>query len=295
MSGAEYLIRRTRDRDRWVTIDRATVEDDRLSFKARGLLAYLLSRPDNWRARSEHLASVGPDGRTAVLSAMGELRDAGYLRTVKWQDDGGHWQSVNVVHESPDEPDAEVGEVAPATGVRFPDVGSPDAGSPDAGSPDAITKTGDRDTENEDPSTSDAAASSDDDTTEIEWPGQVRELTRDFARYVQGNGHPLPSRGTKAAQGWYREIDRLLRLGPPGDTGDRPPPTAEEVRTVMAHALTDIRDGPGFPGWGAVIRSPGKFRQQYSRLAIEARRNGRSGGQLAAGYAEAAERLRGRK
>lgn len=126
------------------------------------------------------------------------------------------------------------------------------------------------------------------------WSPEVMELTREFAVAVRGNGFPLPGKGTKAADNWLREFDRLLRIGPPGDTGDQPPPTVDEIRTVIDYAMSDLRDGPGFPGWGAVIRSAGKFREQYPRLALEARRTRRSGASLAAGYADAAERLRSR-
>lgn len=128
-----------------------------------------------------------------------------------------------------------------------------------------------------------------------DWSQEVVELTREFAQAVRANGFPLPGKGTKAADGWLREFDRLLRIGPPGDTGGQPPPTVEEIRTVMAYAMSDVRDGSGFPGWGAVIRSAGKFREQYPRLALEARRTRRSGAALAEGYEAAAERLRSRR
>ena len=42
------IIRAPR-RHRFVTIDQSAVEDSRLSWAARGLLGYLLSRPDDWK------------------------------------------------------------------------------------------------------------------------------------------------------------------------------------------------------------------------------------------------------
>ncbi|MFW2440514.1 MAG: hypothetical protein ACN4GR_14220 [Arenicellales bacterium] len=42
------IIRATR-RDRYVTIEQHVIEDARLSWAARGLLAYLLSKPDDWK------------------------------------------------------------------------------------------------------------------------------------------------------------------------------------------------------------------------------------------------------
>lgn len=123
------------------------------------------------------------------------------------------------------------------------------------------------------------------------WDPDIRALVNEFAQLVVDNGHPLPGRGTKAADAWFAEMERLVRLGPPGDTAGAPAPSVEEVRAVMHYALTDLRDEPGgFPGWGAVIRSVSKFRAQFSRLRLEARRNGQP--KAGAAYTQMAADLR---
>jgi hypothetical protein len=126
---------------------------------------------------------------------------------------------------------------------------------------------------------------------EVVWPDEVVTLTREFAQMVKQNGHALPGRGTTAATGWLREMERLLRIGPPGDTGDDPPPDVGEVRDVMRWALT-VSDF-----WPANVRSVPKFREQYTTLRAQMRRpNGRAPGPaLADGYAAAAEALRSRR
>jgi hypothetical protein len=95
------------------------IRDCRLSFKARGLLAWLLSQPDDWQTDAGRIAEQGPDGRTAILSALKELEHAGYLTRTRTQDKHGHWSTACEVTDHPAE-------------VRFPDVGSPDVGFPDA-------------------------------------------------------------------------------------------------------------------------------------------------------------------
>ena len=125
-------------------------------------------------------------------------------------------------------------------------------------------------------------------SSEIVWSDEVVGLTRGFAAAVKANGHALPGRGTKAAEGWLREMDRLLRIGPPGDTGDDPPPTPEEVQTVMRWALT-VSDF-----WPANLRSVPKFRQQYTTLRGQMRRGNGRGPALADGYEAAARSLRER-
>ena len=95
-------IVRVSKRDRWVTIDKTGLEDSRLSFKAKGLLAFLLSKPDNWQARISHLAKVGPDGNTAVRSGLNELEEYGYLIRKPVRNDDGtikEWESI--IYEIP--------------------------------------------------------------------------------------------------------------------------------------------------------------------------------------------------
>lgn len=59
------------------------LQDRRLSFTARGLLADLLSRPDGWREDGRHMADTSPQGRGTVRRALKELADAGYYRVVR--------------------------------------------------------------------------------------------------------------------------------------------------------------------------------------------------------------------
>ena len=51
-----------------------------LSLKARGLLCYLLSLPDDWELNIQHLAETGgKDGISSIRSGVAELLKAGYL------------------------------------------------------------------------------------------------------------------------------------------------------------------------------------------------------------------------
>ena len=70
-------------------IDKACLNDTRLSWKARGILAYLLSKPDDWEVlTTDLLVNSDHDGVTAVRSAMKELVDCGYaeLQSIQGQD-----------------------------------------------------------------------------------------------------------------------------------------------------------------------------------------------------------------
>lgn len=82
-------IIRARRRHRFLIIDQRAIEDDRLSWAARGLLGYLLSRPDDWRVLVNDLRKRGDLGRDGIYRLLRELRDAGYMRFVNTRDKHG--------------------------------------------------------------------------------------------------------------------------------------------------------------------------------------------------------------
>lgn len=84
-----------------VTINRYGLEDPRLSFKAKGLLAYLMTKPDDWTVNSRHLAAVGPDKRDAILNAFDELGECGYFTRKKTKNKEGKWEWEQVLHDTP--------------------------------------------------------------------------------------------------------------------------------------------------------------------------------------------------
>jgi len=72
----------------YVQMDKRPLEDKNLSFRAKGVLAYLLSRPNNWQANVKDLIQQAVDGETSVRSALKELRRHGYasLHTIRKSD-----------------------------------------------------------------------------------------------------------------------------------------------------------------------------------------------------------------
>lgn len=73
------IIRQKR-KDRFLVVDNKIIEDKRLSFKARGLLIYMLSKPDDWKFwTSELVKRSAKDGISSIRTALKELEAAGYL------------------------------------------------------------------------------------------------------------------------------------------------------------------------------------------------------------------------
>lgn len=75
-------------------IANAALRDKRLSFKARGILAMVLSHSGEWNAGREFIVSQSDhDGKDAVQSALNELTALGYRKVVKNQKNDGTWES----------------------------------------------------------------------------------------------------------------------------------------------------------------------------------------------------------
>jgi len=93
---------RIADRRRWTSVSNDLIEDDSLSFRARGLLVWLLSKPDTWTVKAEVICSSGREGRDAVRTALQELEAPGYIRRGKHQDpETGRWSNVCTIYEAP--------------------------------------------------------------------------------------------------------------------------------------------------------------------------------------------------
>jgi hypothetical protein len=82
-------------------IDNALLRDTRLSFRARGLLTYLLSMGDDWETDSVRIAAQTREGRDAVRTTLTELEACGYLRRSKFRTRHGMWTSRWELFEEP--------------------------------------------------------------------------------------------------------------------------------------------------------------------------------------------------
>ena len=83
------IIRRSVRPSHYTVIDNLVLQDKRMSWKAQGLLTYLLSLPDSWQVNIKHLAKERPDGKESTLSGLKELKALGYLKKICVRDDRG--------------------------------------------------------------------------------------------------------------------------------------------------------------------------------------------------------------
>ena len=121
------IIRINKNKDNpYVQMDKRAIQDSNLSWKARGILAYLLSLPDDWKIYTTELIKHSPDGEAALRTGMKELEDQGYLIKENTRNKGGKFMGCDyTVIEHP-------------AGLRISPNGSqPHSEIPDAGKPDA--------------------------------------------------------------------------------------------------------------------------------------------------------------
>lgn len=108
-------------RVQYVNVDSRTINDDALSFRARGVLAWLLEKPDDWTVNAEAIAARGTEGRDAIRAALRELEAGGYIERRQFRADNGKWATECTVLEHPDRS----GKPAPVNQKRETSAGFP--------------------------------------------------------------------------------------------------------------------------------------------------------------------------
>jgi len=68
--------------------------DVKLSLKATGILAYLLSKPMDWVVKAKDVENRFTDGRDSVYTGIRELEKAGYIKKVQGQENKGKFTEV---------------------------------------------------------------------------------------------------------------------------------------------------------------------------------------------------------
>lgn len=64
---------------KFTMVSNEAIEDSSLSFKAKGILIYLLSRPYGWNFSAERISEASKEGIEAVRSGLSELEAGNYL------------------------------------------------------------------------------------------------------------------------------------------------------------------------------------------------------------------------
>ncbi|MFS1106757.1 hypothetical protein [Enterococcus faecalis] len=96
-------IKKAKAERNYTTLQNETIRDSRLSYKARGLLCYMLSMSNDWIFYVSDLVNKSTkDGKSSVNSGLKELSDFGYLlREQKRSKDGKFSENDWLLYEVP--------------------------------------------------------------------------------------------------------------------------------------------------------------------------------------------------
>ena len=98
------LIFKTDRSKNFTTISLIPILDKNLSWRAKGLHTYFMSRPPKWQIRKNDLINKSTDGETSLNSGISELEKYKYLKVDRTKREGGKFICHYIVYEKPYEP-----------------------------------------------------------------------------------------------------------------------------------------------------------------------------------------------
>lgn len=96
-----YRVIKNKDNP-YVQINKALINNPKISLKAKAILIYLLSKPDNWQVYESDIVLHCKDGRDSIRSGIKELISLGYIHRYRFRDEKGMLrQAEYTVFEEP--------------------------------------------------------------------------------------------------------------------------------------------------------------------------------------------------
>lgn len=235
----EITIIRKAKKDNYSIISNGYVRNTKLSWKAKGLLTYLLHLPPTWKINIVHLQQQASDGRHSLKQGLKELQEHGYLTHENLREKGKFCGHLWIVHEEPifDEVNIEK--------------------SPQAENPHAVNRHAEnRPLVNTKDSESKDSESSITNTKEILAPvgalsADADELTSFFIQKLKERKPDIKLPDKKK---WIQEIDRMIRID------------GRDPRKIRAMIDWIHRDS----FWSSNILSTKKLREQYDQIELQA-------------------------
>jgi hypothetical protein len=83
----------------FVMLNKEFLNNPALSLKAKGLLSYLLSKPDDWQIYTIELQKHFTDGKSSITTAIKELIKKGYIKRTQSRENGKFGSYEYIVYE----------------------------------------------------------------------------------------------------------------------------------------------------------------------------------------------------
>ena len=93
-----FKIEKTKD---YTIMSNYHLRDKSLSYKAKGLLSFMLSLPENWDYSLNGLVAISKESRDEIRSILKELQEQHYLEIEKYRNDKGLFEYNYLIYEIP--------------------------------------------------------------------------------------------------------------------------------------------------------------------------------------------------
>lgn len=93
-----FKINKNRD---FTVMSNYHLRDKNLSLKAKGLLSFMLSLPEDWDYSLKGLIAICKENRDAIQSALNELKNLKYLEINRLRDSSGRYEYEYIIYEIP--------------------------------------------------------------------------------------------------------------------------------------------------------------------------------------------------
>jgi len=95
---SKTIMRVAKNKDNpYLMLNKTSIQDSKLSWKAKGLHAYLLSLPDDWKIYVEELTKHAKDGKDSTKATINELEKMGYISKNKLRDGSGRFKGYEYI------------------------------------------------------------------------------------------------------------------------------------------------------------------------------------------------------
>lgn len=95
------IILKNETQDNFTRVSNSILNDERISWKAKGILSYLMSKPNDWIVRESDLVKRSTDNKTAYRSGLNELIELGYIEREQSRTKGKFKETVYTINISP--------------------------------------------------------------------------------------------------------------------------------------------------------------------------------------------------
>ncbi len=137
---SDLITLRKKKSSKFYSVDLRIIENSELSWAAKGVWTYLISRPDGWAVNRSDLLGKSKDGDAALRTILKDLEEAGLLKIERLKVKGRFGPTVWIVSEEPDFEHVENPQVDSAQ-VEKPHVENPHTEKPHVENPHDLEST----------------------------------------------------------------------------------------------------------------------------------------------------------